>query len=370
MQPQLNVLLLADRKAFAHLGAIGDALRQLEQECAAPTTTDVAEGNVLQRVLHLGDSGTDFSIRCVMHLDPTQPLSEARAADLAALRNSAQIIVEEVGDMRGFAHHLKVGEMKVANSKSRWNAMYYEAHEAISREFLMILHGWSVEDIQEDLQRVFAPYLEEKRHLEEGTTPENLRPEPSPTIDIELAERRARLELITRELTDDSLTMYGRGVLYGHVQDTYRGNMPTVGIDFSYCPENVLRGTSPDLKMQGGDVTHSADLLHLLVHTLCDVPKQYPSRHKNQAKVKIGGVMEAPIIGERYKDLAPAGAKFSAITNPFYAARRGLPVRVDKSVAVWREGYDEEALAADFFYAPASRDLHIANLYRVKVPKS
>ena len=36
-----------------------------------------------------------------MHLDPTQPLSEARAADLAELRNSAQIIIEEVGDAPG-----------------------------------------------------------------------------------------------------------------------------------------------------------------------------------------------------------------------------------------------------------------------------
>ena len=42
---------------------------------------------------------------------------------------------------------------------------------------------------------------------------------------------------------------------------------------------------------------------------------------------------------------------------------------MDKSVAVWRRGYDEGALAADFFYAPETKDLHVANLYRVKVPK-
>ena len=369
LHPEVNVLLLADRKAFVHLGTIGEALRPLEQEASTPRATDVPDGNVLKRVIDVSDSGTDFSIRCVMYVDPTQPLSEARAADLAALRHSAQIIIEEAGEVRGFAFDLKVGEMQVSNTKARWNVMRYEAHAGISREFLMILHGWSVDDIQEDLQSAFGPYLEERRHLTEGTSPEDLRQELTPTIDLELAERRARLELVTRELTDDSMNMYGRGMLYGHVQDTFRGNLPTVGTAFSHCPEGVLRGTGPDLKMKGGDVTHSADLLILLAKVLCGLPEQYPNRRKPQAKIKVGGVMEAPIIAEGYKDTSPAGWKYTEISEPFYAAHRGLPVRVDKSVAVWRAGYDTEALAADFFYAPETKDLHVANLYRVKIPK-
>jgi len=48
---------------------------------------------------------------------------------------------------------------------------------------------------------------------------------------------------------------------------------------------------------------------------------------------------------------------------------KGLPVRIDRSLTVWRSN-DEMALAADFFYAPETRDLHIANLYRVDVPKN
>lgn len=367
--PELDVLVLADRNAFPFLGDIGDALRPLEQRAASPTATDVPDGNVLKRVLHLEDSGTDFSVRCVMLVDPTQPLNAARSADLAELRNSAQIIIEEAGDMRGFSFGLKVGEMKIANTKARWNSMYYGADEKISREFLMILRSWSIEDIQGDLEAAFGPYLEEQRHLEQGTVPEKRRREFTPTIDLELTERRARLELVAKELTDDSVNMYGRGMLYGHVQDTFRGNLPTVGKDFSYCPDSVLRGTGPDLKMEGGDVTQSSDLLVLLAQTLCDTPKQYP-RRKQQMKVKVGGAMEAPIVAKGYKDMAPACFKFTDITNPFTASHRGLPVRVDKSVAVWRAGYDTEALAADFFYAPETKDLHIANLYRVKIPKA
>ena len=367
--PALNVMLLADRKALGHLGEIGEALRELEQEAVPPQATDVPDGNVLKRVLEVGDSGSDFSIRCVMHLDPTQPLSEARAADLAELRNSAQIIIEEVGDARGFAHHLKVGEMMVQNTKTRGPGMFYKADERISREFLLILRDWSVEDIEQDMEAAFAGHFEERRHVEEGTSPDDMRQEATPTIDLELAERRARLELVTRDLTEKALDTRGSARLVGMVQDTFPGRMPTIGAHFKHCPESVLRGTGANLKMKGGDVMRSDDLLIRLLLSLCAVPEQYPTRRKSLRKVKLSGVVEAPVIAEGYRDGAAIRSKYTEITNPFYASHYGLPVRVDKSVAVWRAGYDEEALAADFFYAPASRDLHVANLYRVKVPK-
>ena len=367
--PALNVMLLADRKALGHLGEIGEALRELEQEAVPPQATDVPDGNVLKRVLEVGDSGSDFSIRCVMHLDPTQPLSEARAADLAELRNSAQIIIEEVGDARGFAHHLKVGEMLVQNTKTRGPGMFYKADERISREFLLILRDWSVEDIEQDMEAAFAGHFEERRHVEEGTSPDDMRQEATPTIDLELAERRARLELVTRDLTEKALDTRGSARLVGMVQDTFPGRMPTIGAHFKHCPESVLRGTGANLKMKGGDVMRSDDLLIRLLLSLCAVPEQYPTRRKSLRKVKLSGVVEAPVIAEGYRDGAAIRSKYTEITNPFYASHYGLPVRVDKSVTVWRAGYDEEALAADFFYAPASRDLHVANLYRVKVPK-
>ena len=267
--------LLSRRKALGHLGEIGEALRELEQEAVPPQATDVPDGNVLKRVLEVGDSGSDFSIRCVMHLDPTQPLSEARAADLAELRNSAQIIIEEVGDARGFAHHLKVGEMMVRNTKTRGPGMFYKAEERISREFLLILRDWSVEDIEQDMEAAFAGHFEERRHVEEGTSPDAMRQEATPTIDLELAERRARLELVTRDLTEKALDTRGSARLVGMVQDTFPGRMPTIGAHFKHCPESVLRGTGANLKMKGGNVMRSDDLLIRLLLSLCAVPEQY-----------------------------------------------------------------------------------------------
>jgi hypothetical protein len=131
----------------------------------------------------------------------------------------------------------------------------------------------------------------------------------------------------------------------------------------------VLQGTGPDLKMSGGDVTTSWDLLDLMQEALCRIPKEYPASRARQSEIKLTAAIEVPAMAEQYRDTAPVGRKYVSLTNPFYAVHRGLPVRVDRSVAVWRAG-DAEALAADFFYAPESKELHVANLYRVKVPKN
>ncbi len=57
------------------------------------------------------------------------------------------------------------------------------------------------------------------------------------------------------------------------------------------------------------------------------------------------------------------------LKSPYASAHRGLPVRVDKRLIVWRDG-DTQALAADFFHLPATKDTHVTNLHRVPIPKS
>jgi len=187
----------------------------------------------------------------------------------------------------------------------------------------------------------------------------------TPTVDLELAERQAHLALIVHEFTEELRSENGPSRIF----HAFANRQPTIGRGFKRCPANVLRGTGPDLKMKGGHVTHSSDLLELLVDALCTLPEQYPGKGRYRAKVKVGGFIEAPVIADGYRDSKPSQTQFTDITNPFYASHHGVPVRVDKSVAVWRRGCDEEALAADFFYAPETKDLHVANLYRVKIPK-
>lgn len=368
--PELTVLLLANRKALPHLNRLGEALRQIEVDILPPKERDVPDGNVLQRVLGLNDSGDSFSIICTMHVDPTQPLSVIRAADLAELQNSATIIIEEAGVKRGFGSGLLVGEMKIQNRKIR-ASFHYDTSQGISREFLEFLRTWSVEDIEKDMEEAFASHFAEQRHLKEGTTPDSLIHPDTPEIDVELAERKTRLMFTAQELTEETEAKIprSRGRMAGLALAAFRGHMATLGEDFTQCPPSVLRGTGPGLKMKGGDVMASMDLLDRLLLALCSLPEKYRPRRERKGSVKLTGVMEAPIIAEQYRDNSPTQTKFTEITNPFHASHRGLPVRVDRSVMVWRQGYDTEALAADFFYAPETRDLHVANLYRVKVPK-
>jgi len=360
VDPTLAVLLLADHQAMGLLGDIGDALRTLEEELVPQREVDVAEGALLTRYLSGGSFWHDFSIRCRIHADPDEPLTPERMADLSAMRNSSQVIIEEGGS--GMAEN---GGMVIRNTKSRASAMFYGPHEHPSKEFLSILHSWSVYDVEREMEKVFGEFFAWQREIKEGAATDLPAQEEAPAIDHELAERQARLELIVHEFTEDWRSEMSPSRIY--VTFTYR--QPTLGKGFKDCPANVLRGTGPDLKMKGGHVTQSHDLLNLLVDALCTLPKRHPGKGRYQAKVKVGGFIEAPVIVDGYRDNMHGRTQFTEITNPFYASHHGVPVRVDKSVAVWRQGYDTEALAADFFYAPDTKDLHIANLYRVKVPK-
>jgi len=369
LNPMLEICLLADRKAVPHLPGINETLRRIEKVVEPESSIDVSEGNVLKRVLNVGDSGTDFTVTCVMHADAAKGLSEIRAADHAALANSANIIIEEAGTKRGFAGDLLVDEMSLSARTPKYFRFHYEAGRPVPADTLKLVHHMSVRDVRESMDIAFSMHLQDQREDEGDEAGGTLKQEETPVLDSELTERRLRLELNAMELSGQGRHGRRRGRFHvPFVMESFPFNPPTVGIEFEHCPASVLQGTGPDLKMSGGDVTTSWDLLDLMQEALCRIPKEYPASRARQSEIKLTAAIEVPAMAEQYRDTAPVGRKYVALTNPFYAVHRGLPVRVDRSVAVWRAG-DAEALAADFFYAPESKELHVANLYRVKVPK-
>ena len=370
LRPMLEICLLADRKAVPHLPGINEALRRIEQVIEPEESVDVSEGNVVKRVLRVGDSGTDFSVSCVFRAEATKGLTEIRASDYAELANSTNIIVEEAHEQRGFAGDLLVDELKISAREPKFFRFHYEAGRPVPADTLKLIHHMSVRNVRESMDIVFWSHLQEQRDVEGDETGGTLRQEETPSIDGELAERRLRLELNAMELSGHGRHGRRRGRFHvPFVSEAFPFNWPTVGMEFEHCPASVLRGTGPDLKMSGGDVTTSWDLLDLMHEALCRIPKEFPAARARQSEIKLTATIEAPVMAEQYKDTAPVGRKYVALTNPFYAVHRGLPVRVDRSVTVWRAS-DREALAADFFYAPESRELHVANLYRVAVPKT
>ena len=123
-------------------------------------------------------------------------------------------------------------------------------------------------------------------------------------------------------------------------------------------------------KMVGGDVGTSGDLIEMLERVIWDLRRlpQLPPAPEAKPRLKIKGTCQFPPLAGQYADTAREGKRFEDLPKPYPSTHRGLPVRVDKRVLVWRSN-DTEALAADYFRHPGTGDVHMANLYRVKVPK-
>ena len=368
MKPMLEVCVLSDRNAAPHLAGIAAALRRIEKVVEPDEGTDVAEGNVLRRVLNVADSGMDFTVTCVFHADPHKGLSPIRATDHAELANSANILIEEAGSRRGFAGNLLVDEMSIVARRARAFRFRYEADRPVPADTLQLVHHLSVEDVRQNMDIAFLMHLQDLRLQANDETGGSMRQEKTPEMDLELAERSLRLQLNAMELAGEGSQGRGRGRFHvPFVADAFRVP-PTVAGEFKHCPASTLRGTGPELKMSGGDVETSCDLLDLLLEAICEIPKEFPANRVTRSEIKLVATLEMPANAEQYRDTNPVGRRYERLTNPFFAVHRGLVVRVDRSVSVWRAS-DTEALAADFFYAPETKDLHIANLYRVKVPK-
>jgi hypothetical protein len=368
LKPLLEICLLSDRSAKPHLAGIAAALRRIEKTVEPDDGTDVVEGNTLRRVLNVADSGEDFTVTCVFHAEAHKGLSAIRATDHAELANSCNIIIEEAGTRRGFAGHLLVDEMSIVARQAQAFRFRYEADRPVPADTLKLVHYLSVKDVRRNMEAAFLMHLQDLRRLAGDEAGGSLRQEKTPELDLELAERHLRLQMNAMELAGEGSAGRGRGRFHVPLVSEVFFVPPTLGGEFRHCPPSTLRGTGPELKMSGGDVETSWDLLDLMLEAICEIPKEFPANRATRSEIKLTASIEAPAIAEQYRDANPVGRRYERLTNPFFAVHHGLVVRVDRTVSVWRSS-DTEALAADFFYAPETKDLHVANLYRVKIPK-
>ena len=177
-------------------------------------------------------------------------------------------------------------------------------------------------------------------------------------LDFELSERRLKLEELVRRMSPE---------------DEYLSKVQKVSFsrDFRETPATHLRGTGPMAKMAEGNVETSADLMEKLRRLLLDLcrPPLMAASAEAKPKLQIKGECQLPPLASQYQDTALEQKGFEELTKPYTSTHRGLPVRVDKRVLVWRSN-DTEALAADYFRHPTTGDLHFARLYRAPTPKA
>jgi hypothetical protein len=176
-------------------------------------------------------------------------------------------------------------------------------------------------------------------------------------LDFELSERRLKLEELVQRMSPSD--------------DCQRIHRISFSRDFQETPATHLRGTGPMAKMAEGNVETSADLLNKLRRLLLDLcrPPLMAASAEAKPKLQIKGECQLPPLASQYQDTALEQKGFEELTKPYTSTHRGLPVRVDKRVLVWRSN-DTEALAADYFRHPTTGDLHFARLYRAPTPKA
>lgn len=176
-------------------------------------------------------------------------------------------------------------------------------------------------------------------------------------LDFELSERRLKLEELVQRMSPSD--------------DCQRIHRISFSRDFQETPATHLRGTGPMAKMAEGNVETSADLLDKLRRLLLDLcrPPLMAASAEAKPKLQIKGECQLPPLASQYQDTALEQKGFEELTKPYTSTHRGLPVRVDKRVLVWRSN-DTEALAADYFRHPTTGDLHFARLYRAPTPKA
>lgn len=370
------VILLGNQAAGDIMKRVGLALEGLA-DGLKPCEAEVAVGNTLRKV-KMEECGHYFDFQCRLSVDAQKGPNAVRRADYLELMHSVGLWLDDLTkprpmhvfnlmDIEAEPETVRpVDGMAISHLRDAKLRFTYSPEQPLSAEIRDLIHRQSVHDARRMmdwvLQKSVVPVRTEL--LSDG-----FGAQPAPELDIEIAERRQRHERLCEEADGHPAEQDHRRMHVRPLAKMFKNQLPTLGSDFRHLPGHVLRGTGPDLTMKGGDLAQSWDLLDLLFAQLAELPKLFPAKGAARAGLSLSATIIAPAVADQYRNQSAAKHRIVTITNPFYGMHKGLPVRIDRSLTVWRTG-DEEALAADFFYAPETRDLHVANLYRVPAPKA
>jgi len=368
------VVLLGNKAALDIMKRVGLALEGLA-DGLKPCEAELAVGNTLRKV-KIEECGHHFKFQCRIAVDSRQGPNAVRRADYLELMHSAGLWLDDVNkprvrqvfrdmDLEAEPGRVRpVDGMEISHLRDRKMRFTYDPDQPLSPEIRDLVHRQSVADAQSMMNFILGKSVMPDRDELHGDE----YPGAEPVIDLELEERIQRHRRLCEEVDGFPQRQDYRRLHVRPLHEMFKDQMPTLGKEFLHLPRHVLRGTGADLAMKGGHMAHSWDLLDLLFAQFADLPKTFPPKHERRGGLTLTARIIPPTIAEQYRDHTANHHRIVPITNPFYGIHKGLPVRIDRSLTIWRSG-DTEALAADFFYAPETRDLHVANLYRIEVPK-
>lgn len=190
--------------------------------------------------------------------------------------------------------------------------------------------------------------------------------EHRPMDSIEARERRMKLRESMRGLLENT------------------GETPTFSFSRAIWRTDgeSLRGTGRDLAMRTGNVAISDDLIEMILWRLMRLRTREAAC--DSARARRGGGLRAhfdidPARGAE-ADNAELQEEIVDLAKPYFSSHMGLPVRVSKSLRLWRRN-DTEALAMDFYATYVAYEncnigwpghdpelinhVHLADLYKV-----
>lgn len=360
-----NVLIvsaLADEAGQDTLLKVADVLQSIETASEHPETIDITVGDTLQKV-KIGSHGQSFGWftdcpRILFSLPEDCQLNALRRRELERLAFSLPIIVdtpEEIYKERSHWPEFRPPGPNVLRIEHFLETtLVFGPDEPLSESIIKEIYRESCDLAGSAMSFAMDEALGAKNCGEVKQAQQLIWKEK---LDVEATERRNKLR------------SEANGVEHGGRKREIR--RVSLGADVRVTPSDILRDTRPVAKMSGGDLDTSVDLLENLFSEIARLsePSGIFQDKRSKPKLSIKGEAILPPLAKQYEDTVIEYRRVEDLKSPYASAHRGLPVRVDKRLIVWRDG-DTQALAADFFHLPATKDTHVTNLQRVPIPKS
>jgi hypothetical protein len=358
----LVVSVLADEAGHETLLQVADVIQSIEVSHDQPETIDITVGDTLQKVkiatLHESTGWFVDCPRIVFCLPEDRQLNAIRRRELERLAFSLPLIVGTAEEIRQ-RNSYRADALQRSPNVLRIEGIFgttldFNADEPLSESIIKEIYRESCDLAGSALSFAMDEALGAKNCGEVRESRQLIWKEK---LDAVATERRMKLN------------MEANGV----EKIGQRGEIRRIslGADVRVTPSDILRDTRPVAKMSGGDLGLSVDLLENLfseIHRLSD-ERGIIQHQRMKPKLPIKGEAILPPLTKQYEDTVVEYRRVEDLKSPYASAHRGLPVRVDKRLIVWRDG-DTQALAADFFHLPATKDTHVTNLQRVPIPKT
>jgi hypothetical protein len=358
----LVVSVLADEAGHETLLQVADVIQSIEVSHDQLETIDITVGDTLQKVkiatLHESTGWFVDCPRIVFCLPEDRQLNAIRRRELERLAFSLPLIVGTAEEIRQ-RNSYRADALQRSPNVLRIEGIFgttldFNADEPLSESIIKEIYRESCDLAGSALSFAMDEALGAKNCGEVRESRQLIWKEK---LDAVATERRMKLN------------MEANGV----EKIGQRGEIRRIslGADVRVTPSDILRDTRPVAKMSGGDLDLSVDLLENLfseIHRLSD-ERGIIQHQRMKPKLPIKGEAILPPLTKQYEDTVVEYRRVEDLKSPYASAHRGLPVRVDKRLIVWRDG-DTQALAADFFHLPATKDTHVTNLQRVPIPKT